>query len=52
MNELSQTSKKISRDLAELDKASQQYLKIACAKIFEKFEKLKENLKEESAEKK
>jgi len=39
-NELLQTSKKILRDLGELNKASNQYLKIACAKIFEKLEKL------------
>lgn len=50
MNELLQTSKRILRDLAKLNKASQQYLKIVYAKIFEKLEKLKENLKEESAE--
>jgi hypothetical protein len=40
-DELLQTSKKILRDLTESNKASQQSLKIACAKIFQKLEKLK-----------
>jgi len=51
-NELLQTCQKILRDLTELNKVSQQSLKIACSKIFQKLEKLKENLKEESLEEK
>lgn len=51
-NELLQTSKKILRDLTELNKGSQHALTIACTKIFQKLEKFKENLKEESLEEK
>jgi len=51
-NELLQTSQQILRDLAMLNKASYRSLKIACANIFKKLEKLRENLKDKSLEEK